>query len=288
MQKVLFIINPISGTNTKENIITEIKNVFEKANILYKIALTEYKGHATIIAEEHINTFDTIVAVGGDGTVNEVSKALVGSTCTFGIIPAGSGNGLARALKIPMSYKKAIEIILRCNTKKIDTCSINNNYFVNVAGIGFDARIADIFSTQKKRGFFTYVKLVFEELLNIKESEITFVFDNKTITKKIVQANFANSNQFGNNAFISPDAELSDQLLDIVILTKFPWYSSISLAIKLFKGSIYTSRYISHYRTNEVMIPDLHGLKAQIDGEAINLNEPLIVKINPLSLNVIN
>ncbi len=287
MRKVLFIVNPIAGTK-KGNIKKSIIKVFGQTAIHFDICFTEHIGHGyTLAFDAKSNGYNTIVAVGGDGTVNEVSKALVNSNCSFGIIPTGSGNGLARALKIPINHNKAIQLIIKNKTLLIDTCTFNNNHFVNVAGLGFDAHIAHLFSTNKKRGFLSYAKLVLQEIAKIRQEDIYLDIDGKTIYSKIIQIVFANSTQFGNNAHIAPEAKLNDQLIDIVLLKKFPIYKSLLLAFRLFNGTIHKSKYVNTHQANKVTISQSVGFNAHIDGEPINISEPITIKIIPLSLKVI-
>jgi len=287
MRKILFIVNPVAGTK-KGDIKKNIIKVFGQTTIHFDICFSEYVGHAYKLASDAIlSGYNSIIAVGGDGTVNEVSRALVNSDCNFGIIPTGSGNGLARALKIPTNNDRALQLIIKNETHLIDTCTFNDRHFINVAGLGFDAHIAKLFSLSKKRGFFSYIKLVLNELVKINEEEICINVDNEVVKSKIIQIVFANSTQFGNNAHIAPEAKLNDQLIDVVLLNKFPIYKSLLLAFRLFKGTIHKSKYVKTYQANKVTISQSVGFNAHIDGEPIEISKPITIKIIPLSLKVI-
>jgi YegS/Rv2252/BmrU family lipid kinase len=217
--QIIFIINPVSGVMEKDNIIDIIDQEFH--NINYKIHFTESTGHAAAICREETDA-NTFIAVGGDGTINEIAGVIKDTDKVLGIIPSGSGNGLARHLHIPMGIKKAVRLIKERNVKKIDTASINDHTFVSMAGVGFDGLIASKFSKCKRRGFIAYLKIVTEQYPKYKPGKYTLHFDDHEEKVEALFITFNNSDQFGYNAAIAPHASASDGLLDICIAQKPP------------------------------------------------------------------
>ncbi len=286
-KQVLFIVNPISGTGKQHDFPEVLDLVLDKTRFQSTIVYTEFRGHATILSRKAAETYQIVVAVGGDGTVNEVAKGLINSQCIMGIIPVGSGNGLARHLKIPMRVKQAIEIINEEKTQFIDTASINGEYFVNVAGIGFDAHIAHKFAAATKRGPIPYVKLATQEFQRYKPSNYQVFIEGKAYHQKAFLISFANSAQFGNNAYISPHAIINDGLLDICLMSEFPKVEAGQLAIKLFNKRLDKSKYMKIVRGIQVNIIADENIKGHIDGEPINLPNAIDVQILPKSLHVI-
>ena len=187
------------------------------------IKYTERAKHAMEIAADNANKFDIIVAVGGDGSVNEIGKQLINTNTSFAIIPAGSGNGLARNLHIPMNIKKAILLINKGKTKAIDVVKINNDHFLGTAGFGFDAYISWKFEEAPTRALLTYLKVAFIGFWTYKSADYTVRYNDKEeqISKGML-VTFANSKQYGNNILIAPNAIIDDGLIRLVIVEKFP------------------------------------------------------------------
>lgn len=289
-QKILFIINPNSGTKQKNRIPDLIHKLIDQASSSYEIIYTTRPKEATEISENNKDKFDIIVAVGGDGTINEVARPLISSNTALGIIPMGSGNGLARHLGIPLNVKKAIKLLNKPLLTSIDTIKLNELAFLNVAGIGFDAHIANAFATSKKRGFITYARLTLGELRRFKYAGCKLVIDG---TEQIENTPFivsiANSTQYGNNAQIAPQAHISDGLMDLCVLQKIPfWYYPV-LAIRLFTGTLSRSKYYSCKQGKEVTITFLSStIKQQLhlDGDPFEIDNEINLKINPLSLKI--
>ena len=204
---ILFIINPISGTGENKVVEKIIKKELAYSKFEVSIRYTEAVGHATEIAKEGVKAcVDVIVAVGGDGSVNEVAKGLIGTNVKMGIIPTGSGNGFARHLNIPMDKRKAVILLNKLYSKSVDTASVNDQLFVGTAGVGFDAHIGLKFDEASTRGFWTYLKLTFKEYFNYKEQSYQIAIDQKkTINEKAFFMSFCNINQWGNNVFVSPN-----------------------------------------------------------------------------------
>lgn len=285
--KSLFIINPISGTGKQGTFLKILSQSFSDPKYFYDTVYTEYSGHATIISKDAANKYNLIVAVGGDGTVNEVAKGLIGSNCVMGIVPIGSGNGLARHLRLPIKVKESLEIIKEGKIQIIDTATLNGKHFVNVAGVGFDAHIAHLFANSKKRGPIPYAKIATIEFQKYKSKKYEVTIGDKTYNMKAFLISFANSAQFGNNAFISPNAIIDDGLLDFCLMSEFPKLEAGQMAIKLFNGRMDKSKYMNIIRGTNIKVRSEEGLIGHLDGEPIELPNEIEVKINQASLRVI-
>lgn len=285
--KLLVVINPISGTGKQKGIEEMIVKHLDDTKYDIEITHTEYAGHASEIARDAAHkSFNTLVVVGGDGTVNEVVKELINTDLTLGVVPCGSGNGLARHLGIPMNTKKAIDSINSFKTHKIDTISINNEKCVNVAGVGFDALISYEFANMDKRGLSSYFKTVVRNYFSYKNQSYTIEMDGERRELKAFLFSIANSSQYGNNAYISPKAKIDDGLVEIVALKKPNIFQIPLLAIALFKKTINQSSLCTTIKaSNFTIIQD--GEIGHIDGEPLKLGKTLNVKVNPSSLNIL-
>jgi len=280
-KRILFIINPISGVGQKHLVEKYASSILDSSTCTFKFVYTQRRLHAKDIAIKEAGNHDIIVAVGGDGTVNEIASGLLGSNCSIAIIPTGSGNGLARCLGIPMNIKKALKLIQNGHAKKIDMFSCNNNYFVNVAGIGFDAEVGHLFEMAKNRGFLSYLKITLLELLYFQPQKYTLHIDGKSLELQALLVSFANSNQWGNNVKIAPKALVDDGIIDVTVLKKFPFLLGPVIGFRMLTGSIISSKYVEYYKTTKaVIIKEDLPLKYHLDGE------PLIEVGNSLHFNV--
>ncbi|MEA3445943.1 MAG: diacylglycerol kinase family protein [Bacteroidota bacterium] len=288
MYRLLFIVNPKSGTKKKEKLIGKIREVLKSEVIDFEIVQTQYAGHAKELASNAVKrNLSCIVAIGGDGTVNEVGTALIGSRTTLGIIPCGSGNGLARSLGISLNPIKALKQILSGNTISIDTINFGNHKFLNIAGMGFDARIAHAFANHGKRGLTSYIVVSIAEYFKYRPLSITIKANGQNIHEKPFVISFANSGQFGNNAYISPRASLTDGLIDISIIKPFPLYAVAGLVFALFTKRINKSKYYTSMQASKIKISSITSNEAHIDGEPIHVGQDFYVSIRPKSLKVI-
>lgn len=287
-QKILYIINPISGIKKKNSLQQIINDETDKNCFELSVKYTEYAGHGKEIAQQAVkNKFDIVVAVGGDGTINEISSQLIHTDTALGIIPKGSGNGLARFLKIPLDERKAVQLINKINIMEIDALKLNGSYSVNVAGIGFDAHIAHLFDAYGKRGFKSYAKLIYKEYKKYKSKKYRLIIDGKAIERQAFAISFANSSQFGNNAHIAPLAKIDDGLIDVCILKDFPPYKAISLVIQLYTKNLPKSRYYKVLKAKNIKIDSSTELLGHIDGEAVSFGHELDIKILPKSLKIL-
>ena len=214
-KRVVFIMNPISGVASKTGIPMLIDKTLDKDKFDYKLYLTEYAGHASVISTEAKNNgVDIVVAVGGDGTINEVARAIVHSDTALGIIPCGSGNGLARHLLLPMNFKKSIEVINKCEIRDLDYGIINDYPFFCTCGMGFDAFVSKKFAEAGKRGPITYVENILREGLSYQPETYEIEDETGTYRYKAFLISCANASQYGNNAYIAPQASMFNKTLD--------------------------------------------------------------------------
>lgn len=289
MKRILFIINPNSAGRYRDRISDAIRLGIDKQNYEVEEAYTEYAGHAVKLSKDGVDgNTDIIVAIGGDGTVNEVASQMIFSECVLGIVPMGSGNGLARHLGIPLNVEKAIDLINRQNTSIIDTGSVNGQVFVSIAGIGFDAFVADKFARGTRRGFLGYFQIIANEYLNYKPKSYRLIFENgRVIKEEALFIAFANSNQFGYNTTIAPNANIKDGLLDVCIVKK-PSIISIPVIVNLLLlKRIDMSPAVEIVKTKSLTVKKSKRHIVNIDGEAVEMDKKLEIKINPLSLKII-
>lgn len=285
---ILFIINPISGSKSLGKIPKRIKAGIDTNKYEIEIKFTKKAGHASILATKAVkNKIDIIVAVGGDGTMNEVASSLIHSDSYLGIIPVGSGNGLARHLGIPLSVNKAIQLINKGHSQEIDTATMNEKPFISIAGVGYDALIARKFANNKKRGFSNYLRIVVQTFIKYKPKRYLIKIDGNTIKTKALFVSFANSNQFGYQAQIAPKAKLNDGLLDICIAQKPALFEMPLIANLVLLKMVDKSPHVKIIQAKEVIIDRKKGKYVNIDGEAIRMKKKLKIKINPSSLKVI-
>jgi diacylglycerol kinase (ATP) len=286
-KKLLIIINPVSGTGQHESVVENITDLVKESEFDYKIVFTKHPGHATEMAAEAVkNQYDIVAAVGGDGTVHETGKALIGSSTALAIIPRGSGNGMANNLKIPLKLPSAIKVLTESKTIKIDTVKINDNCFLGIAGCGFDALVAWEFAKFGKRGLASYVKIVLREISKYKEDTYFLEIDGKEYTRKAFLISFANSSQFGNNAVVAPGAKMYDGLIDVAIIERFPINQLPQMAYKLFTNSLDKSKYLEIIKGKNIHIKQNSEL-VQLDGEGFSMGKELAISVNPLSLNIV-
>ena len=288
MNKVLFIVNPLSVKRKGINLERLIENNLDHASFDYRIIYTEYHNHAAELAETYRSDYRIIVAAGGDGTVNQVSQALVAYDNILGLIPLGSGNGLARDLGIPSNIGKSIKRINLLNTRVIDSGVIGGRHFINIAGIGFDAEIAHDFAGSVRRGLTGYARSVIRKFFSYKARVYTIRTDRGERSLEAFLISFANTGQYGNNAYISPDAKPDDGLLDICIIKKFPLHMAPVLAAKLFFKNISSSKYIEILRVKKISLVSEQLILGHIDGEPVGFDREVSIEIKEKSLAVLD
>lgn len=287
-KKIRFIINPNSGSGNKQHFAEWINAQIDKNKFAIEICYTDAPGHATTLSLEAKQlSYYAVVAVGGDGSVNETAKGLVGSETALGIIPTGSGNGMARHLKIPVDFKKSVSLLNYSQIEKIDTLSIDSHFCAGTFGIGFDAHIAHLFSKAGSRGYSTYVKLVLREFYKYPTHQYNLVVDGKNIFIESFLLTFANSSQFGNNAVIAPFADVKDGKIDIAVVKKFKAIFAPHLIYRMMNNQLQGSRFFETMQAQQILVQNKGLLKGHIDGEPVVFEEDVKVTINPLSLHVL-
>ena len=285
--KVQAIINPIAGVGSKRKIPKMLQQMCEEAGFELHIIFTEYAGHASIVTRKAIDQgADCIIAVGGDGTVNEIARAMLHSEAVLGIIPKGSGNGLARELHIQMDSWKALDVIFKGHQTVIDCCQANGRVFFCTCGVGFDATVSQKFAGEKRRGSLTYIKNTIEEYLSYQPEVYELVVDGKQIQEKAFLVACGNASQYGNNAYIAPHANIQDGQMDITILSPFLPIDIPPLAIQLFTKRIDKNSKIRTMKAATLSIIRQNPGVMHLDGEPVIADKRIDISVIPQSLKV--
>lgn len=285
--RIAFIINPKSGTNKKHNlpevVLESLDPKFEPEFLFTKCA-----GHATELATQLLEKgYRFIVAAGGDGTVNEVAKALVNTDASLCIIPCGSGNGLARFLNIPVKLKEAINVLNTGHALSIDFGKINDNPFFCTCGVGFDAHIGNKFASSHSRGFWTYLKETVKAFFHYKPKKYKIKIDGEKLKTRAFLITVANAGQYGNDAYIAPQADITDGMLDLCILTPFPKHKAFHLGYRLFNRTMDQCSYIKVRKGQAITIKRKKKGEVHLDGEPAIMGKKLKITIVEKGLNVI-
>jgi YegS/Rv2252/BmrU family lipid kinase len=282
------IINPISGVGSKRKIPKLIEEAFAETDYSVEITFTEYPGHASELTRKALdNGVRCVIAVGGDGTVNEIARTMVHSEAILGIIPKGSGNGLARELHIPMDVRRAIDLIVKGHISTIDCCKANDRIFFCTCGVGFDAAVSQKFANEKRRGSLTYIKNTVEEYLSYQPESYELLIDDRTVKEQAFLVACGNASQYGNNAFIAPHANIQDGEMDITILSPFGPLDIPPLAIQLFTKRIDKHSKIKTFKGKKMTIIRQYPGVMHLDGEPIMADGQIEISIIPKSLRVI-
>jgi YegS/Rv2252/BmrU family lipid kinase len=286
-QRIRFIINPISGVGKKNTIPQLIESNLDHSKFEFDIVETEYRKHAKSLAYQSSREgYDIVCAVGGDGSVHEVGTALVGTNTKLAIIPAGSGNGLARHLNISLDLKKAIQCINENYSIQMDTVVVNDKPFLGIGGYGFDALIAKKFNEHSARGFASYIKLVCKEYFNFTPKRIKFEMDGETKDVSAFLFTIANASEFGNGFVVSPNSSVTDGQLELFILRPFSLLSAPSLAYRFFTKTAHKSRFTQVLPFKKIRIY-LKDKVAHYDGEPFDVRDELNVEVVPKSLHIL-
>ena len=285
---ISFIINPISGTRKKYSWPEVINRTIDTSRFDVRIFFTKNIGHASELAYQQIEDgVRIIVAVGGDGTVNEVAGIVRDSPAVLGIVPCGSGNGLARHLHVPLKLTDALNHINKASEVSIDYGMVNDQPFFCTFGAGFDALVSHSFAMSKKRGFISYVSIIVREFIRYRSRKYKLKIDENTIKAKALMVTIANSAQFGNNGYISPLADITDGKLDVCIVRPFPKFKALWLARRLFRKSIHKSGYYHMIRGKKIVIRRKREGEVHLDGNPYTMGKKLKIKIVPKGLKVL-
>ncbi|MFD2554078.1 diacylglycerol/lipid kinase family protein [Sphingobacterium tabacisoli] len=287
-KKILFVINPISGGKKKTAFNKKVLEVLDLKRFNPTFQQTTKPNHAYELGKKAIEEkYDAVIAVGGDGTINELGSALIGSGVPLGIIPEGSGNGLALYLGIPMNETAAIRRLNRFETVDVDCGTINDKPFFNIAGLGFDASVSDRFANDSIRGPIGYLRSVINVLGKYKPCHYTLTIDGKKYEREAFMISVANSPQYGNNAYIAPNASVSDGVLDVCIVHKFPLYILPMMVYHLFNRSADQSEYVEIIPGRNILIERDDTGPVHVDGEPLALTGNLKIEVKPSSLKII-
>lgn len=287
-KKVRFIVNAFSGTSSKSDFVQKVEKHLDHKQFEYDIHYTEYASHGTLLSKEAVDqNYDIVVAAGGDGTVNEIAKVLVNTSVVLGIIPGGSGNGFAMHLGMGRNAVRAIKILNSAETISIDTCKINDHFFINVAGAGFDAWVAYQKKKSNKRGFAMYVSGVLKESMSYKAQEYEVTVDGKKMDGKYLTIAVANATMYGYNFTIAPKAELRDGLFDLIMIKDAPKWRQFLASTRFLNRTIHKSNLCVFTKAKTVEVRCKDKIPYHFDGEGFYDNGPLSFRLEPLSLKVL-
>lgn len=276
---IVAIINPVSGTGSKDKIPRLIDTVVDHELNDVSILVSEAAGHARELAAQAANDgADVVVAIGGDGTVNEVGSALCGTDTALAIVPCGSGNGLARHLRISMNASRALQVLNNGVKGQFDYCTANDMPFFCVCGMGFDAAVSDKFAHEGTRGFITYIKTALTEYIKYKPQAYKIDIDDEGMTDKAFVIACCNAAQYGNNAYIAPRATMQDGLIDVTVMHPFSPIASPLLGARLFLRQLNNDNHVSIYRGKHVVIERRHDDVVHIDGDPVMMNARVEIK----------
>lgn len=286
-KRIAFVINPNSGSDKKTDRVALVKSLLSDAYDSEIILWSKISDRDAIFHRVTTEGFDIAVAVGGDGTVSQLANALSGTNVALGIIPFGSGNGLARHLGVPMDKAAAMKLLETGVIKKIDRGIINGRSFFCTAGVGFDARIGKLFAESTKRGFWTYGQMTVSEFKSYVPETYVIDIDGKKIERTAFLVTIANAGQYGNNAWIAPKANVMDGTLHLSILLPFRASNMIGIARKMFGKNLDTSRFLETYTGKKITITRKSEGAMHYDGEPDVMGMELVATIEPAVLNVV-
>ena len=288
MIKIRFIANPFSGVNRKRNLAKLLDEHLNTKIYDYELVYTEHAGHAVQLSKEAVRQgFDMVVACGGDGSINEISGPLIGTCTVLGILPCGSGNGFATHLGIGRNIVKAIQHLNDGQPITIDTCRMNGCSYVNLAGVGFDAAVANRLHGSKMRGLWAYFRFTVEEVFKYKMLPLEISIDGKTYQRSCLLAEVANAPIYGYGFSIVPPAKFNDGKLEILLVNKAPKWRYLFSLWRLLNGTFHKSRLAESFTASEVFIRPARACAAHVDGEGFELQGEAIFSILPASLKVL-
>lgn len=287
MKNIAFIVNPVSGTKSKSRLAKLIRESLDLQQFAPTVVVTEYAGHATQLAQQFaLQDYYAVIAVGGDGTINEVASGLIGSQTALGVVPNGSGNGFARHLDISTRMNRAIEMLNSSEPIFIDYGTVNDKPFFSTCGVGFDAVVAENFSNTE-RGLKGYMQTIVKDLFQYKPETYHIEGDGINITTTSFLINFANASQWGYEAYIAPKASVQDGWLDIAVVSEFPMVVAAGLALSLFTKTINDMLHMNAFRAKEIVLTRENEGIMQIDGTPVIMPAKLHVKIVEDGLKVL-
>lgn len=288
MKRLLVIVNPISGISSKKSVVNAITSHIDMKKFDVMMHFTQYPGHATVLAEEAVKDgIDVVVAAGGDGTVNEVAKALVGTSAVLGIIPCGSGNGLARHLHIPMDIRKAVQIINDGEVIAIDSMTVNGIPCFCTMGVGYDAKVCEAYSKESTRGFVTYARKFIEGWFTYEPQEYIIETEHNVINRKAVAIICANANQWGNDFHVAPKASLRDGMIDVTIIHPISFINAIPMPAQILGYSFDKNPDVETFKAKSILIKRRVADAIHVDGEPMHVGKDVRVEVKSDILRII-
>jgi len=285
VNKALFILNPYAGIPPVKFFISEELKRRKHELSLYKSLSIDESG--TLI-RQNFDKYDVFVAAGGDGTVHTIACQLAGTSKILGVLPIGSGNGFAKELGFKPIIRSLLQDIEKNESCNIDVIDINNDLCLNATGVGLDSFVAHSFNKLKARGFWSYVRVTFVNFFKLKPFHVTIkIPGEKDISEDLFVLTAANTRQFGNNAFIAPEALPNDGMMDIVMIRPFPKILAPAFVFRLFTKRLTRSRYITHFKTDKEITVITEETRFHIDGEPVTLAGDIKIKIKKNALKVL-
>ena len=291
-KRVLFVINPHSGTGRYRRVSECVEKYLDKEQFEYSVSYTQSSGHATELASQAVRDgVPIVVSVGGDGTLNEIVQALVGTGTALAVFPTGSGNGLAHHMQLPFNLKRSVQLLNLDHEELIDTVSLDGYVYASVAGVGFDAYVAEKYSHVNRRGFFPYLRIVLSDYLRYRPRTYCLTGDDgSTVEVNALLMTFANSSQWGFDVKISPKASVQDGLVDVTVVRKPPLYALPRVLLFLFSGNLNRmKKYVKIYRMQHFCVKskDEKPLYVHLDGDFIGMRQQVELRVRPLSLQMV-
>ena len=286
--RLLFIANPISGTHDKQPVINSLPQFLPAERFEWEVAWTDHRGHAAELAANASRTdIDVCVAIGGDGTVNEVARSLCHTETALAIIPMGSGNGLARHIQIPLDPDGALRVLARCNAKALDYGLINDIPFFCTCGVGFDAFISEKFAGSGKRGLMTYIDNVLRGGLSYEPETYEVCIDGLTEHHRAFLIACGNASQYGNNFYIAPQASMSDGLLDVTIIEPLNVLDAPQLVMQMMNKTLDNNAHVKTFQCQSLSIHRAQSGVIHYDGEPAEAGTDIEVRLVPKGLRVV-
>lgn len=287
-QKLTFIVNPISGTHNKDAIIRLIPEIIDTSKYEWRLKYTEYAGHAEKLAADAVaHNADVVVAIGGDGTVNEIARQLINTDCALGIVPCGSGNGLGRHLQVPMDAEGALKVINNGKTILADHGTINGHPFFCTCGMGFDAYVSERFAVAGKRGMWTYLEQMVQIARNYRSEQYSFEIDGEKLDMKAFVVACGNASQYGNNVFIAPEASIQDGLLDMIVMEPFKKINAAQVMFQMMNQTITQRDDVHRFVCKNVVVHRQSPGFVHCDGEPLMESADVDICIHPHTIRMI-
>lgn len=284
LKRSLFILNPSAGIKPVRFILSkELQRRRNELATFKSLSIDESGSHI----KKSFEDYDIFIAAGGDGTVRSVASELVGTKKVLGVLPMGSGNGFAREFGFRPNIPSLLRDIKKSESLTVDVIEVNDHLCLNVAGIGLDSYVAHSFEELGTRGLWSYAYVTFKNLINLKPVHVTINLSGETITDELFTLTIANTRQFGNNAYIAPEARPNDGIIDIVLLKPFPKFETPLIVYRLFRGTLNKSKYVRYIKTDKPFTIESNETRYHIDGEPFKFSGAVRVQIKRDSLSVL-